>query len=291
MFINFVKDYINNLDDIYFPDYNLINNIKYYKDTSEWVNPKKLSINFSVPIITSRGCHMKCNFCLNPHIMGCSWRYRSYKNVVDEIELLYKKYNYRHFSFMDDNFTVNKKRVINICKEIIRRKLNIHFETHNGIHINTLNEEVIDNLAEAGLTRFSLAIESGSDYIRNKIMRKNVPRNKIFETINYVKKYSNIKIRTFYIVGMPEETHETLEDTYNMIVETDVDIPMISNLMPFYGTEVFKQCLRDNLFTEEVDINKLWCNSNFYLSSKKFYVKPYNLEIQDLIDFRKKVGI
>ena len=136
-----------------------------------------------------------------------------------------------------------------------------------------------------------MAIESGSDYIRNKIMRKNVPRNKIFETINYVKKYSNIKIRTFYIVGMPEETHETLEDTYNMIVETDVDIPMISNLMPFYGTEVFKQCLRDNLFTEEVDINKLWCNSNFYLSSKKFYVKPYNLEIQDLIDFRKKVGI
>ena len=122
-------------------------------------------------------------------------------------------------------------------------------------------------------------------------MRKNVSRKKIFEIINYVKKYSDIEIRTFYIVGMPEETHETLQDTYNMIVETDVNIPMISNLMPFYGTEVFEQCLRDSLFTEEVDVNKLWCNSNFYLSSKKFYVKPYKLEIQDLINFRKKVGI
>ncbi len=286
---NYKKDYIFNLDNINFPFYKLLNLKEYYKDTTNWYNPKNLSINYSIPIITSRGCFMKCNFCANYHAMGEKWRFRSYKNVVDEIEFLYKEYNHKHFSFMDDNFTADKKRVINICNEILKRKLDIQFETPNGIYISTLDKEIIETLAETGLTRLSLPIESGSDYIRNKIMRKNISRKKIFEIINYVKKYSDIIIRTFYIVGMPEETKNTLEDTYRMIQDTNVDLPVISNLMPFYGTEVFEQCLKDKLFIDNVDINNLWLKNSFYLSNKDFFIKPYNLEIEELYRFREKV--
>ena len=118
---------------------------------------------------------------------------------------------------MDDNFALNRKRTIEICSEIIRRGLDIQFETPNGISINTLNEEVLDALVSAGLVRVYLAIESGSEFIRNEIMGKHLSTEKIYEIVGLTKKHKQLHVKAYFIIGMPEETHETLEETYNMI--------------------------------------------------------------------------
>lgn len=286
--VNPKTHFIEDPDTIPFPAYNLIDLKDYYVDTSNWHNPKKLPINTSVPIISSRSCPNHCNFCSMFLAMGPRWRPRSPRNVVDEIEYVYRKYNHRHFAFMDDNFSLNKSRVLEICNQIIERNLDIQFETPNGLAISTLDEEVLDVLVSAGMIRTYLAIESGSDFIRNKIMRKNLRREKIYEIAKLINKYKQLNVAAFFIMGMPEETRETLMDTYNMIKDIEFDRIFLMNIVPFPGTEVFEQAVRDNLLVD-TDLNNLYMVGDRYLANyTRFFLKPYKLDIKDLQEFRVK---
>lgn len=286
--INAKESYIKNIDDIPFPDYELVNLEDYYIDTSNWYNPKKLQFKTSIPIITSRSCPNKCTFCSMWQVMGPMWRARSAKNVVDEIEYVYNKYGQSHFSFNDDNISLSRSRTIDICKEIVKRGLNIQFETPNGLSIKTLDEEVIEWLVKAGLVRVSLAIESGSDYIRNKVMGKYLDKEKIYQVIKIFKKYPHVFLKVFFIIGMPEETKETLEQTYQMIKDIDADKVYLHNVVPFPGTKVFEQAKRDNLLVE-INLNDLYKSGDLYITNfDRIFIKPYNLELDDLREFRAR---
>jgi len=280
--------YIEDLDTVPFPAYNLIDIKDYYVDTSNWHNPKKLAINTSVPIITSRSCPNRCNFCSMFMAMGPKWRARSPENVAGEIEFVHEKYGHSHFSFMDDNMSLDKKRVLGICAEIKKRRLDIQFETPNGLAINTLDEEVLDALVSAGMVRTWLAIESGSDYIRNKIMRKNLSRRKIYDVARLIRKYKQLNVAAFFIIGMPEDTKETLMETYDMIKEIDVDRVFVQNVVPFPGTEVFRQALKDNLLVDG-KVDEFYLRTDRYLTNyDQIFIKPYKLELNDLREFRMK---
>ena len=286
--VNQKTSFIHNLDAIPLPAYDLVNPEDYYQDTSHWHNPKGLPIGMSIPIISSRSCPNRCNFCSMFTVMGPAWRYRSPENVVNEIEYLYNNYNHRHFSFMDDNITLNKHRIMEICNLITERSLNIQFELPNGLSIKTLDREVLDALITAGLTRAALGIESGSDYIRNVVIGKRLPREKILEVVRLTKEYKQFYVKAFFIIGMPEDTKETLTETYDMIEEIDVDMPQVFNLLPFPGTKVFEQAMRDNLLIN-VSTPDLWKSDMFYGSgNKQFFIKPYEMELEDLYEFRDK---
>ena len=282
---NFIKD----LNTIPMPAYDLINLRDYQEDTSTWHNPKNLQIKTEIPIISSRSCPHDCNFCASSEIMGRGWRPRSAKNVVDEIEYLYDQYGQNHFSFMDDNFTLSKSRLLEICNTINQRGLNIQFETHNGVSINTLDDEVIDAMASAGLTRIALPIESGSDYIRNKIMGKNLKREKIFSVLKSLRRYEDqIYARAFFIIGMPEDTKETLMDTYRMIEQLDVEKVHLTNIVPFPGTRVFQQAVEDDLLVN-LDVKELYKSDELYQTNyDRYFIKPYHMEVSELHEFRKK---
>ena len=86
---------------------------------------------------------------------------------------------------MDDNFTFSRKRAIEIAKEIIKRKLNIQFDTPNGTSIKTLDKELIGFLIKAGLIRLCVAPESGSEFIRNKAIKKGLSTAAIYRFINF----------------------------------------------------------------------------------------------------------
>lgn len=249
-------------------------------------NNGKVMVN---PIISSRSCPMRCNFCSMFLVMGPKIRTRLPDHVVDEIQLLYDTYGQRHFSFMDDNININKKHIMEICKQIMQRNLDIQFETPNGLMVSALDREVMDMMVQAGWVRGAIAIESGSDFIRNKIMGKRLKREKIFEVTQMAKSYRNLYFKAYFIIGMPEDTKETLMETYNMIKEINVDETYVTNLIPFPGTSVFEQALRDNLFIEEFDVNNLWRMNGFhYTDNKRFYIKPYQLDLEELRAFRDK---
>ena len=286
--INKKASYIENPDEIPFPAYDLIILKDYFVDTSAWHNPKKLPINTSIPIITSRSCPLRCNFCSMYTVMGPRWRSRTPENVVREIEFLYTTYQHRHFSIMDDNFTLNKSRALEICRLIRDRGLDIQFETPNGLNINSLDAELMDALVEAGMVRVALAIESGSDYIRNTIMGKRLSREKILDTVALTRRYPQLHVSAFFIIGMPEETKETLEDTYEMIKLIKADKIQLMNIVPFPHTAVFDQAVRDGLLVD-LDTETLFLSSDLYFkNSGRFFIKPYHLELQEMEAFRER---
>jgi radical SAM superfamily enzyme YgiQ (UPF0313 family) len=192
-----------------------------------------------------------------------------------------------YFSFNDDNFTFLKKHVLEICDEILKRKLNIQFDTPSGLNVNSLTEEVVAAMVEAGLISTTLAIEHGNDYIRNTVMKKNLPRKKIYEVVALFKKY---KVLTggFFIIGFPEETPETMEDQYIMMSELQLDRMGTLILIPFPGTEIFKQVVRDKLFVKDVDIDNLWTTPMSH-ARNEFVVKPYNMTIEELQEHRLRL--
>lgn len=286
--INPKTKFIENLDDLPFPAYDILNLKGYYFDTIRWYNPKNLPINIPLPIISSRACPNRCTFCSMYMVHGRKFRPRSPKNVVDEIEYLYTKYNHRYFSFMDDNFTLSKKRTLDICSEIINRRINIQFDTPNGVFIKTLDREVMDALVKAGLIRLCVAPESGSDFIRNKIIRKPLSTKEIYDFFNIAKDYKDLYIKAFFVIGFPEETKKTLNETYEMIKRISVHQISIFNVIPFPGTPLFEQCKNENLIKLPLDnLHNLDTFAN-YNESDVPLIKPYKLEVEDLIDFRKK---
>lgn len=279
--------FIDNLDDLPLPAYDLVDFAAYHHNTTHWHNPKGHAFNMTAPIISSRSCPMRCNFCSMYLVMGPRIRFRSPEKVVDEMELLYHRHGQRHFSFMDDNVNLDKRHILKICTEIRRRNLDLQFETPNGLMTATLDREVMDAMIEAGWVRGAIAIESGSDYIRNKVMGKNLPREKIFQVVDLAKSYPNLYFKAYFIIGMPEETPKTLQETYDMIVDIDIHDPYVTNLIPFPGTRVFEQARQDGLFIESFDFDTLWRMDGFhYHDNKRFYIKPYKMELEELQEFR-----
>jgi len=284
--INKKEHFIADINTIPFPDYDLIDIRDYYFDTSQWVNPKKLPINLSVYIVSSRSCPRQCTFCSMYIVHGPRCRMRSSSNVVDEIEYLYNKIGQRYFSFMDDNFTFSKKRTLEICDEITKRGLDIQFDTPNGLEINSLNKEVLESLIKAGMVKTCLAIESGSPKIRKSI-NKRLSQEKIYEVFKLLERYPDLSYNVFLIIGFPNETHETLKETHRLIKQLKLKRAILSFATPFPGTALYQESVENKLL--DIDISNLHNRNSFYYANETPFIKPYDLTKDELIDFRLKV--
>ena len=261
----------------------------YYSDHSLWNNPKKQMINLAVPIVSSRSCPFKCNFCSTSKIMGTKLRYRDPESVIDEIEYLHKERGQTYFEFVDDNINVRRGHAVEIFSGIIKRGIDVQFSLSSGIHLASVDEALIDLMAEAGLVMIKLPIEHGNDYIRNQIIGKNLERNQIIKIARAIKRHKIFQFGLF-IMGFPEDTPQTLDDSYDLMCELELDIYVIASLIPFPGTTLFDQCVKDNLFLSDLPYNDLWKGVIHFDSSEhdKFYIKPYRMTINDLNRYRLK---
>jgi radical SAM superfamily enzyme YgiQ (UPF0313 family) len=283
------KSFIENLDELPMPAYDLLDLPRYDHDTSKWHNPKRLPFNRTVPIISSRSCPCKCSFCSMLLVMGPKIRFHSPIRIADELDLLYREYGQTHFSFMDDNINLNRNHILAICNEIRRRKLEIQFETPNGLSVAPLDREVMDSMVAAGWVRGAIAIESGSDYIRNEVMGKRLAREKIHEVARLARSYKQLYLKAYFIIGMPEETRETIQETYDMVEELGLAETYVTNLLPFPGTRVFAQAMQDKLLVDDINIQDLWRTTGFhYTDNKRFYLKPYKMDLDELAHWRDK---
>ena len=285
--VNREKNYIDDLATLPLPAWNLLDMKKHEMKLDHYYNPTDTIIGkFKAAIFSSRACPLACNFCDMFLVMGKKHRKKPIKAIVDEIEFLHKNHNVNYFSFMDDQLTLNRSHTIEMCNQILKRKLKIIWDAPNGVWVNSIREELVAKMAEAGLVRASLAIEHGDDYIRNEIVGKNLERKKIFEVANLFKKY---KIMTHgqFIMGFPEDTHETLQNSYDMINELQLDKVLVATLMPFPGTKLFNQVVKNKLFFKMPDLNDLWKHPVSVYQSD-FVIKPYNMSIDDLYKWRQK---
>ncbi len=234
MKINKPAGYIKNLDEIPFPARHLLPMEKYLNHPHNSIaNMRK----FTTEVITSRGCPFNCIFCSIHTVWGRKWRARSAKNVVDELEHLHEKYGIKEFRFFDDNMTWDKKRIIEICDEIIKRKLDIKWDTPNGVAIATLNEEVLRKMKRAGYYKIVMGIESGSENTL-KFMRKPVSlkhAKKIIELCNKI----GIWTWSTFVIGFPDETKEDIQKTIDFAKKSGLNFATFYIAQPYPGTEMY----------------------------------------------------
>jgi len=180
---------------------------------------------------------------------GKKWRFRSPENVLSEVEHLIKTYNVKQFAIVDDNFSFSRERTLQILKGIIDRRLNIKFITPNGLSIKTLDDELIWLLKKAGALEIAIAVESGSEYIRNEVYKKRVDTNKILEVVQSCKKH-RLPCKTFFMVGAPDETDDTVKDSIELMKK--MKTPAYINITtPYKGTNLYDYYISKGVIDEK----------------------------------------
>jgi radical SAM superfamily enzyme YgiQ (UPF0313 family) len=257
-------------------------------------------------IFTSRGCPFKCSFCDRPNL-GKVFRSRSANNVVGEIEECVKL-GIRDFLFYDDTFTVDRKRVIQICKKIIEKELKIRWDIR--ARVDTIDEEMLFYLKTAGCEGIHYGIEAGTEKVL-KELNKGITINQVKKTFKLTKKYK-IPTLAYFMIGNPNETVDDIESTFRLMKELNPDYVHITILTPFPGTQIYIKGLKSGAikydywkeFAEDPDNNfipPIWqerfsrdeLNKYLVKGYKKFYVRPYYImrqikNLKSINELRKK---
>ena len=223
----------------------------YLKDTTE--NKSSYAMRFpSTTVVTSRGCPGNCIYCAVPTIWGRGWRPFSAQRIVNEIELLVKRYGIKEIHFLDDNISVSKDRLEKICDGILQKNLDIKWTCPNGIAIWTLNKSLLKKMKKSGCYRLTFGIESGHPATQ-KFIRKNLNLKKAKKIIKLA---NDLGIWTFstYIIGFPYETKKAIETTFNYAIKSLSDFVVFILLMPFPETDVTK-ILEDEGLLKKADIS------------------------------------
>ena len=205
----------------------------------------------AVVMMTSRGCPFNCTYCASHKVHGKKLRAFSVDRVVDDLEALVDKYDINGLIIEDDLFTFSKRRTIELSKKIYEKFGDRFFiEFSNGIAVSNLDEECIKLLAKAGMRQIHLAIESGSQYVQNNIIKKRLNLNKVKPVVDLLKKY-NVMIRAFFIMGFPGETLDMMRDTKDFAKELKVDWAIFSFASPVVGSELYESAKTNNQLISE----------------------------------------
>ena len=208
------------------------------------------SYRFSVPgrglqpfttLTSTRGCPFECTFCTEPMMFGRRTRFRTPAQVVDEIEATARRFGTTHFIFVDDTLTVEKKRMREICRQIVARGLDVTME--GWTHANTVDAELLATMHAAGFVRLSFGVESGDPAILRSL-KKGTDHVRLRAAYRAAKD-AGIETRGSVILGLPGDTRATVERTIRFVCELDeLDHCYFNLALPYPGTEIRELALR-----------------------------------------------
>ncbi|SPD71842.1 Radical SAM domain protein [uncultured Desulfobacterium sp.] len=228
-------------------------------------------------VASTRGCPGKCTFCGSPSFWGNSVRFHSPGYFVEQLELLYKK-GITFFFFSDDTFTIKKEHVIEICKGIIEKGLNITWVAIS--RVNYVNEEALFWMRKAGCTQISYGVESGSDKIRNGVFNKNIKKDQIKTAFDLTISYG-ILPRVYFIYGSPGETWATIDETLDLIRDIKPLSAIFYILDLFPGTALYSDFLKRTGNTDQIWLNKI--------EDILYFETDPELDQQQILEFGKKL--
>lgn len=245
--------WIDDLDVLPFPDYNL------------FLHPitKRLA-----HLSTSRGCPFKCFFCSN-NIYRDTINYRSAEGVVNDIGIIINKYGYNSIAFTDDTFTLNKERVIEICRTL--RKKNIKFNWGCLTRIDCLDEEILEEMVNAGLKVILLGIESGVEKIR-KLINKNFSNKECLEKIDLCKKFG-LEVCSFFMIGLPQEDLDDIYSTIKFSTISKSDHAYFNTFVMVPGSPAYKQLKDLNIINDNTWIDYMTGKITFPVYIPTFLTK------------------
>jgi len=223
----------DNIDDLPFPDRDLVDLKKYRRMLMhEAERDENVESTRAVHITTMRGCPFNCAFC-DRNSVGRAVRFRSIKNVMEEVDMIIDKYDINAFVIYDDTFTVNKNRVFKFCEEFAKRGS----KWRTWARVNTINEELLQAMKDSGCVKLLFGYESGDDRIL-KIINKKTTRKQNIESAIMCRKVG-IQSYATLIYGLPGENKESIDNTISMIKEAQPDELHYHVLTPMPGSPIW----------------------------------------------------
>lgn len=235
--VNGPRERILDLDSLPHPAYHLLPELKFYLTRAR----KKPAAS----IITSRGCPFECIYC-NKNIFGSYVTALSANRVIDLIDTLVNKYGVRQIDIYDDNFVANKKRVNEIFDKILENKYNLAINLQTGLRADSIDRELIFKMKKAGVFKIGFGVESGSSVIL-KIAKKQLDLNKVLEATRLAKE-ARIMTYGFFILGLPGENAQTLQQTIDFAKKMDPEVANFCIAMPFPETELYEMIKKHGKF-------------------------------------------
>ena len=239
------RSFSSGTDDNYFPDRSLLLNEKMY-------NSEDMGL-----VMSTIGCPYNCTFCAS-HIKKVN--YRPVDDIIREIKLVKENYGTTQFTFKDDSFTLNKKRVYELCNELIRQKIKICWECNT--RVNLVDEDLLKLMKKAGCNYLKIGIESGSERMLSKI-NKGISCEQSRAAAKVIQK-SGIHWSAYFLIGLLGETKEDIYKTLDFMYELKPDLALLGVYENFPGTAMFQEGIEKNIVKPE-------------MSLEDFYTTPPNL--------------
>lgn len=262
---------LNTLPDI---DFSLI-------DVERYINEKISNKNYrALPYESSRGCPHRCAFCINVVANNMAYRTKTVKKTVDGIEHLIKKYNLSYIFFQEDNFFVNRERVIGICNEILKRKLKFNWFAEcraNYFKPEHISKEIFQLAKNAGLHTLSIGAESGSSLTLAKI-KKDI---NVEQTINSAKICNEVGIIPVFsfIIGFPHEKMQEIYKTIDLALKLKRICPSMSlsvgSFFPYPRCEIVEEMKKEHTFKEPKKLEEWFDDYMIKLYTEVYYYPPW----------------
>ncbi|HJV65095.1 MAG TPA: radical SAM protein [Geomonas sp.] len=192
-------------------------------------------------VITSRGCPASCLFCSSPLFWGRGVRFRSPASVVGELRMLKERYGLVYFSFRDDTFTADKKRVLEICR--LMREEELHLAWNCQSRVNAVDEEMLIAMKQAGCECIQFGVESGSPAMLKALGKRILPAD-VERAAAAVRKVG-INLSIYLITGIPGEGEDDLRQTLRLIDKIRPQDGQVSPLVYYPGTRLFDAAVRE----------------------------------------------
>lgn len=249
--VNPRADLIAEIDSLPIPDRSFINRSEYFGEV----------------LLTGRGCPFNCAYCASRNIWGRKVRMRSVGSIVEELQILKRSAESEQPSehaadnnlhgeepfdsrpgrwvvkVVDDTFTVNRKRTLELLDEIIAAGLNC-FEFTGGVRADSLDEALVAKMRAANFRRVTLGVESGSPRILKKI-RKGETNEDVKKAVRLLRA-AGIRSHAFFMIGLPDETLEDVELSKNLILDVQPDHVEINMVTPYPGTDIFAKLIPED---------------------------------------------
>jgi len=244
-----LRDFVEDLDRLPPPARELFDVDKYDLYLPIYDRPKAMHL------LTSRGCPFACGFCSAKEMAGRRVRFSSPGRVVKEMETIKSSYpQYKWLFFYDDHLILIKSRVIKLCEEIVKSKLNYKWGCYG--RVDSIDEEIVDAMKEAGCRMISFGVESGSDAVLN-LMQKKTNSKMIERAINIVKG-KGLVARASFIFGYPGERFNdflaTIDLCHRLKFHND-EIIWNFNPVIYPATQLFEDLRERNYFPGDFK----WC--------------------------------
>lgn len=230
------RDWLQNLDDLPFPAWDLFNIKEYIPYMSRLICRRPPGAFFE----TTRGCVYRCDYCASKTTLGGSLRKKSVDRVIEEIKYT-QSFGFQELFLVDDLFTTDVPRTKEICRRIIEEDLDIAWTCSNGIRVDVGDQEMFDLMARAGCYRVAFGFESGNDEILKNFGKGG--RATVQSAFNVVKmaRKAGIDVLGFFMVGLSHDTEKTMMETIEFGRQLETDVLKISICIPFPGTQMFDE--------------------------------------------------